>query len=287
MYAGNPFAKNTLRIREDAPRCPASFKGKKAIEIVSDLCKQNRKPRVEGVNRVLQRVPRKANIKLVGVRYDCLLPELPAFELFQQARYVHIAGWKIRDYDRLRLLRGTTDFFLCGYNRPTLSEFKHFKLDYFRAIRGRIETFDLSTRCALLQDCRHLTHIASVTIRKLTLDCTQKVALQSIANVRGLEELQLTSIRSIPSFDFLEKLGALENLVVTANSLTRTDISYLCDVGVKRMFLGVATRTIRKIGHANPNVTVTNGKIEMQGGKEYEGCRRYWEGEKQPRGYHL
>lgn len=278
MYNGNPYHKKTLRLREGTPRSPASFAGIQAIEILANEGVKPPKPKIDSINNVLQKVPEKERIKLLGIDYNSNLNQIPAFELFPNATHVHIAGRKIKKYDSLPLLRKTRHFFLCSYKEPDLSAFRDFRLESFRAIRGRIKVYDLSSDRVLIQDCNYLSRFDRVSIRNLEIECSQKLDLASLSNVNGMKELTLRSRKSIPSFDFLEDLDQLENLTITANNLRHADKSYLCDVGVPRMFLGVSTDTIAEIGNANHNVVVTNGDVLMHGGKRFDDCSLYWNG---------
>lgn len=278
MYNGNPYHENTLRLREGTPRSPASFAGVQAIEILGNEGAKPLKPKLDGINSVLQDVPQKERIKLLGIGYNSELNQLPAFELFPNATHVHIAGRKIKKYDSLPLLRKTTHFFVCSYKEPDLSAFRGFRLESFRAIRGRIEVYDLSSDHVLVQDCNYLRRFDTVSIKNVEIEGSQELDLASLSNVNGMKELTLRSRKSIPSFDFLENLDQLENLTITANSLTKTDKTYLYEVGVPKMFLGVSTDTIAEIGNANHNVVVTNGAVLMYGGKKFDDCSLYWDG---------
>ena len=266
MYNGNPFRKRTLRINEGFPSKRWSFRRPRAIEIEPDKKRYDAAAKLKAINSILERVKHKDRIRLFGIHYSSNLRRLPDINLFPELSYAHIAGRRIKTYEKLYELKNVQRLFLCSYTQRDMSSFSHLKLRKFRAIRGGIELFDISADKVLLQDCRHLRRFGRVTIRDLCIENSQNTDLDTLGHVQGLARLQLLSRKSIPSFDFLRDIPTLQDLVITANALNRTDISYLLEAPIPKMFLGVRNALIRKIGTANPRTIVTNSAILMHKG---------------------
>jgi hypothetical protein len=169
MYQGNPFGEDTLTLSEAKPRIQLKKKIK-AIEIQPDEDDYAAKPDLNKINEILHSIPSKEKIRLFGIDYDSNLRSLPDIDIFPNLTHAHFACRKIKDYSKLHSLKMINHLFLCNYPYLDLSGFEHLNLNDFRAIRGRIEIFNISTDTALLQNCSKIIEFGKVTIKHLMLE---------------------------------------------------------------------------------------------------------------------
>lgn len=106
----------------------------------------------------------------------------------------------------------------------------------------------------------------------------QNIRLSTLSRIKGLKKLELLGRKKIPSFEFLGNCKTLNHLVVTANPLSKTDISALTkNKTLKKVFLGVKDSLIKKIGEINRNAVITNGKTCYSHGKKCHPYSAYYD----------
>lgn len=88
----------------------------------------------------------------------------------------------------------------------------------------RATSFALSADTARLIVCRKLVEFGDCRIGSLELDQCNKLDFRSLSRVRGLKKLWLVNPK-LEDLNFVSNLESLEELVISANSLTRCDLS--------------------------------------------------------------
>ena len=189
---------------------------------------------------------------------------------FSNIEYAHIAGRRILKYDPLYNLDRLISLFLVNYKEASLKRFCSRNLKNFRAIRGKIETFDISTEKVFLQTCNNLTDFRKVEIRFLMIEGCHKVSLNSLANIKGLNELHLLGRKKISSFDFVQGCQNLQHLITTTTDLRKTELQALVQsTRLEYVFLGNAPNSVISfVARSNQNIRVTNGDSYFIQGKE-------------------
>ena len=270
MFQANPFFEETLHINEANPIKYTRRKNLKGIAIGPDPENYSAKPNIIDINKLLRSIKEPGQIKLIEISYDSQLKALPEIELFPNIEYAHIGGRKISKYDKLFQFNKLKSLFLVNFKETSLEGFYGLSLENFRAIRGRLETFDIPADSVFLQTCNNLVDFHEVEIRFLMIEGCQKVSLNSLTRILGLNELHLLGRNEIPSFDFINECRELQNLVITATDLKQTDLqAIILSPRLKYVFLGnVPNSTISFLGKGNKNISITNGDFYYFRGEE-------------------
>jgi hypothetical protein len=277
MFEGSEYHKDAIELVESCPTPHDICKPGVGIMIMSGK-DYKAKADLKNLNVVLASIQEPTAIKMFDISYDSKLTKLPDIERFPNIEILNLCARGVKDYSKVRMLKKINRFFVCNYTYNNLSTLALTYLDYFRAIRGSLSVIDISIRMAFLQGCSNLLEIESVKIEKLILESCKQFSLDSLRKVKNLKELTLRSQKTIPNFEFLEDLPELQNLAVTANNLSKTDISALAVTKVPFIFLGVRDLLIHELAKLNRNIVITNGIVTYQNGVEQHSNSPYYDG---------
>lgn len=142
-------------------------------------------------------------------------------------------------------------------------------------VTSRILQNTRGLNCAALEKarfaaCTELRHLDDLSVGELWIEACRNLAIDTLANVRGLRSLTLVS-QVLPSFEFVFGCQELERLFIGAAE-TPPRVGPLIQSASLRLISICPARNslIREIGEANPNVIVSNTSVCFRDGRQVD-----------------
>lgn len=236
---------------------------------------------IKTLNKVLQLIETPKEVKYLSIDYDSKLTKLPEITIFPNIEMIYLGCRKVKEYSQLASLKCLKDVTVCNFPYEDLRIFEKNSLSRLQILRGKLLKFDVSADLVGVADCSNLSEFSDIRVRKLEIDACKRLNLDSLENIKNLQQLTLRSQKEIQNFNFLKYLPDLKDLVVTANNLSKTDISKLYETKVPFIFLGVKDSLIRDIAESNSSIVITNGSLTYNKGIKASSNLDYYNGIKE------
>lgn len=263
-----PFdASSTLTIAEDAPKNSTGRTGIRAVVIRPARSTLKSKVNQDGVQALLDSLPEPEKLRLVEISYESRLRSVPNLTRFPNVQFAHVAGRSLKDYAPLYSLERLRSLYLVNYPKRDLDDFLPTQLEYLRAIRGSVSNLRVVAQSAHLQYCGKLVDLSGAAISSLTIESCNQLNCASIANIRGLERLNLLACKSLADFNWAQGCRSLQHLSVTAIPASHLDLDTLAGSAVPQLFLAVPKKKIAEVARRAPNSVVSNGDCWYRDGK--------------------
>jgi hypothetical protein len=226
------------------------------------------KPHAHEIDDLIKRLA-PDSITTFRIEQTSRLACLPPIDRFRNLEVVEIEASHVKELTPLFALEHLTKLVINCCQPQSLSALRGRPFSYVRLMRGNVIHFDLTTRKALLQACRHLVSFEDAEIYSLALESCAHVDLSTLASVRGLTILEMVASGPVvTNFDFLAGCDSLKVLSITT-PLAKADFSALGQAPALRCaHLAVKRNVLKQLASDFPNLVLTNGNVCFVGQQE-------------------
>ncbi len=272
MYESQRYRDNTFVIDETNPvspnQVPAGIEG---IAIDASETDFKAKAKFNEIAEIFAGLEQPELIKIFTVDSDRKITKLPDYDAFVNLEYFFMAGRKVKAFDDLSHFKKLKEVFLVNYKNKTLKLQQGHLLEYFRAIRGRLEVIDFDVRRIFLQTTGKFKRFEPMASDCIWLEGCHALDMSTLAHVRGLKTLWILGRKNLETLDFIADCHDLEELSITATDLKKTDVSALNKAKkLHKLFFGCSKPLLRTLSEAVPSILMSNGDLAFLGGEEKE-----------------